>query len=147
MVCAPRPPSLLFVLATAEALVTSFTHCLARSLPQSDVHLTFPEPLDAQYALETLQVDAEIQPEKIRRTLAADGVTLSACVSIICCLLSMALHEADCARCPLTLALCMHSRAACSHFEATEIRLLRAAVSSYYDMTLLVARTLLEFKE
>lgn len=35
---------------------------------------------------------------------------------------------------------------AASHFQATEIRLLRAAVSSFYDMGLLVARTLLEFK-
>lgn len=34
-----------------------------------------------------------------------------------------------------------------SRFEATEVRLLRAAVSSFYDMALLVSRTLLEFKE
>lgn len=40
----------------------------------------------------------------------------------------------------------MH-RCGCRHFEATEIRLLRAAVSSFYDMGVLVARTLLEFKE
>ncbi|TYZ56985.1 hypothetical protein PybrP1_006699 [[Pythium] brassicae (nom. inval.)] len=78
---------------------------------ECDVQLVFPAPLDAQYALETLQVDGEIQPDKIHRTLAVDGAALTA------------------------------------HFEATEIRLLRAAVASFYDMALLVARTLLEFKE
>lgn len=44
-------------------------------------------------------------------------------------------------------SVCATCVRACSHFEATEIRLLRAAVASFYDMALLVARTLLEFKE
>ncbi|GAB9469211.1 hypothetical protein Gpo141_00006495 [Globisporangium polare] len=77
---------------------------------ECDVCMTFPEAVDAQYALETLQVDAEIQPDKIHRTLSVEGANLIV------------------------------------HFQATEIRLLRAAVSSFYDMGLLVARTLLEFK-
>uniref|UniRef100_K3WQ75 Transcription factor Pcc1 n=1 Tax=Globisporangium ultimum (strain ATCC 200006 / CBS 805.95 / DAOM BR144) TaxID=431595 RepID=K3WQ75_GLOUD len=78
---------------------------------ECDISLAFPEAVDAAYALETLRVDAELQPDKITRTLAVEGTNLVV------------------------------------HFEATEIRLLRAAVSSFYDMGLLVARTLLEFKE
>lgn len=38
--------------------------------------MTFPEAVDAQYALETLQVDAEIQPDKIHRTLSVEGANL-----------------------------------------------------------------------
>lgn len=38
--------------------------------------MTFPEAVDAQYALETLQVDAEIQPDKIHRSLSVEGANL-----------------------------------------------------------------------
>lgn len=51
----------------------------------SDVTLTFPEAIDAQYALETLQVDTEIQPDKIYRTLSVDGVNLIAYVALVQC--------------------------------------------------------------
>ncbi|KAF1778564.1 CTAG/Pcc1 family [Phytophthora cactorum] len=71
--------------------------------------------VDALYVLQTLEVDEELQPEKIHRTLTVKGDEL---------------HVYD-----------------AFHFEATEIRLLRAAVSSFYDMSVLTARTLLEFKE
>ncbi|KAF4322948.1 hypothetical protein BBO99_00003175 [Phytophthora kernoviae] len=86
--------------------MTSETHPF-----ECDVCLTFPEEVDAQYVLQTLEVDEELQPDKIHRTLSIKGAELHV------------------------------------HFEATEIRLLRAAVSSFYDMGLLTARTLLEFKE
>lgn len=61
--------------------------------------------------LQTLEVDEELQPTKIHRTLNVKGTELLV------------------------------------HFEATEVRLLRAAVSSFFDMSMLTARTLLEFKE
>ncbi|RMX70296.1 hypothetical protein KXD40_001759 [Peronospora effusa] len=67
--------------------------------------------MDAQFVLQTLEVDDELQPMKIHRKFVVEGTELHV------------------------------------HFEATEIRLLRAAVSSFYDMSLLTARTLLEFKE
>lgn len=50
------------------------THTLL--MHNSDVCMTFPEAVDAQYALETLQVDAEIQPDKIHRTLSVEGANL-----------------------------------------------------------------------
>ncbi|KAE8878155.1 hypothetical protein PF005_g22356 [Phytophthora fragariae] len=78
---------------------------------ECEICLTFPEEVDAHYVLQTLEVDDELQPDKIHRTLAVKGTELHV------------------------------------HFEATEIRLLRAAVSSFYDMGVLAARTLLEFKE
>ncbi|KAF1778580.1 CTAG/Pcc1 family [Phytophthora cactorum] len=80
-----------------------------------EISLGFPEEVDALYVLQTLEVDEELQPEKIHRTLTVKGDEL---------------HVYD-----------------AFHFEATEIRLLRAAVSSFYDMSVLTARTLLEFKE
>ncbi|CAH0477114.1 unnamed protein product [Peronospora belbahrii] len=75
------------------------------------ISLNFPAEVDAQFVLQTLQVDDELQPEKIHRRMSVKDTELHV------------------------------------HFEATEIRLLRAAVSSFYDMSLLTARTLLEFKE
>ncbi|KAJ0401512.1 hypothetical protein P43SY_009372 [Pythium insidiosum] len=78
---------------------------------ECEIALSFPAAEDAEHAMMTIQVDEELQPEKIHRTLAVKGNDLIV------------------------------------HFEATEIRLLRAAVSSFYDMALLVSRTLLEFKE
>ncbi|KAG3114002.1 hypothetical protein PI124_g5982 [Phytophthora idaei] len=78
---------------------------------ECEISLSFPEEVDALYVLLTLEVDEELQPEKIHRTLTVKGDELHV------------------------------------HFEATEIRLLRAAVSSFYDMSVLTARTLLEFKE
>ncbi|GLD95066.1 hypothetical protein PINS_up003691 [Pythium insidiosum] len=78
---------------------------------ECEIALSFPEAEDAQHAMMTIQVDEELQPEKIHRTLSVNGSDLIV------------------------------------HFEATEIRLLRAAVSSFYDMALLVSRTLLEFKD
>ncbi|ETK83659.1 hypothetical protein F441_11459 [Phytophthora nicotianae CJ01A1] len=78
---------------------------------ECEINLSFPEEVDAQYVLQTLEVDEELQPEKIHRTLTVKGAELHV------------------------------------HFEATEIRLLRAAVSSFYDMSVLTARALLEFKE
>ncbi|TDH70586.1 uncharacterized protein CCR75_001865 [Bremia lactucae] len=72
--------------------------------------LRFTDKLDALYVLRTLEVDEELQPKKIIRTLTVKGTELLV------------------------------------HIAATEIRLLRAAVSSFYDMSMLSARTLLEFK-
>ncbi|TMW68677.1 hypothetical protein Poli38472_006145 [Pythium oligandrum] len=86
--------------------MTSATHPY-----ECDIRLSFPEAEDAEHAMLTIQVDEELQPDKIHRSLSVDGTDLIV------------------------------------HFEATEIRLLRAAVASFYDMSLLVARTLLEFKE
>uniref|UniRef100_A0AAV1V188 Transcription factor Pcc1 n=1 Tax=Peronospora matthiolae TaxID=2874970 RepID=A0AAV1V188_9STRA len=85
--------------------MTSATHPY-----ECDICLNFPAEVDAQFVLQTLEVDDELQPDKIHRTLTVKGSDLHV------------------------------------HFEATEIRLLRAAVSSFYDMSMLTARTLLEFK-
>ncbi|KAF1332158.1 hypothetical protein FI667_g3786, partial [Globisporangium splendens] len=57
---------------------------------ECDISLAFPEAVDAEYALETLQVDAELQPDKITRTLSVEGVNLIAYV-------------------PAAAAICLHS--------------------------------------
>ncbi|CCI41022.1 unnamed protein product [Albugo candida] len=61
--------------------------------------------------MQSLQVDKELQPDKIIRHLSVIENDLIA------------------------------------NFRTTEVRLLRAAVSSFYDMALLVAKVLMEFKE
>ncbi|KAG7393713.1 hypothetical protein PHYPSEUDO_004476 [Phytophthora pseudosyringae] len=106
--------------------MTSTTHPF-----ECDISLNFPEEVDAQLVLQTLEVDEELQPEKIHRTLTVKGTELHVYV------LTLPMW------CPPGLVAVVR----CSHFEATEIRLLRAAVSSFYDMSALAARTLLEFKE
>lgn len=124
---------------------------------RSSISLTFPEAVDAKHALQTLQVDAELQPDKIHRTLSVQGADLlvyvqrrpmhACCCCCCCCRCSR--RGADRASRAVTSSLWHRGfpPPAASHFEATEIRLLRAAVSSFYDMAVLVARTLLEFKE
>lgn len=42
----------------------------------SEISLAFPDAVDAEYALETLQVDAELQPDKIHRTLSVQDSSL-----------------------------------------------------------------------
>ncbi|KAL7693326.1 putative CTAG/Pcc1 family protein [Plasmopara halstedii] len=91
---------------TLQTTMSSSTHPFA-----CDLSLSFRDKMDAQNVLQTLEVDEELQPKDIYRTMIVTGTELHV------------------------------------HFEATEIRLLRAAVSSFYDMSLLTARTLLEFKE
>ncbi|DBA03151.1 TPA: hypothetical protein N0F65_003871 [Lagenidium giganteum] len=103
--------------------------------------MTFAEPTDAEYAKQTIEVDEELQPEKIERVLSVDGNTLIAYVfhCVFHCEIDVLNRVA---RLVCDWPWCCHRK-----FRATEVRLLRAAVSSYYDMTLLAARTLLEFKE
>ncbi|ETP41915.1 hypothetical protein F442_11114 [Phytophthora nicotianae P10297] len=43
---------------------------------RSEINLSFPEEVDAQYVLQTLEVDEELQPEKIHRTLTVKGAEL-----------------------------------------------------------------------
>jgi hypothetical protein len=39
----------------------------------SEISLSFPEQEDAEHAMMTIQVDEELQPEKIHRTLSVKG--------------------------------------------------------------------------
>ena len=41
----------------------------------SDICLNFPAEVDAQFVLRTLEVDDELQPDKIHRTLTVKGPT------------------------------------------------------------------------
>nr|CCA27529.1 conserved unknown protein putative [Albugo laibachii Nc14] len=75
------------------------------------ITIPFESHRDASYAMQTLLVDKELQPEKIIRELRAVENDLIV------------------------------------EFRTTEARLLRAAVSSFYDMVLLIARVLMEFEE
>ena len=43
---------------------------------RSDICLDFPAEADAQFVLQTLEVDAELQPEKIHRTMTVKGPAL-----------------------------------------------------------------------
>ncbi|ETV79085.1 hypothetical protein H257_07836 [Aphanomyces astaci] len=76
-----------------------------------EIVLTFGSSDAAVHALATLNVDAEISPDKITKELRVQGNQLIA------------------------------------HFWANEIRMLRAAASSFYDMALVVTRVLLEFDD
>jgi hypothetical protein len=42
----------------------------------SEISLNFPEEVDAQYALKTLEVDEELQPDKIIKQLRVEGISL-----------------------------------------------------------------------
>lgn len=78
---------------------------------QSIISLTFPTQRHAEYSKRTLDVDEELQPDKIDKMLTLDNTTLIVT------------------------------------FRATEIRWLRAAVASFYDMSLVVCKTILEFDD
>mmetsp|Transcript_21129 Transcript_21129/g.36343 ORF Transcript_21129/g.36343 Transcript_21129/m.36343 type:complete len:97 (+) Transcript_21129:1-291(+) len=73
------------------------------------VEIRFPTPETALIAKTSLEVDEELQPEKVTKSFCLDG--------------------------PILTVL----------FEAVEPRLLRVALSSFYDMSGVVIRTLQEF--
>ena len=90
----------------------------------SDSSVNFLTPEHAKIALNSLTVDEELQPLKIRRTLSVED-----------CILQMS----------CTLYSLFQSERNPRHLEATEARLLRVGLSSIYDMLLVVTRTLQEF--
>ncbi|KAI9907894.1 hypothetical protein PsorP6_003853 [Peronosclerospora sorghi] len=146
-VISPRKTGLYWALVFTKCLLRTNTNGTNVSLPfvldlpclifPSDISLSFPEEMDADYVLQTLTVDDELQPEKIHRTHRDPCVCRPNNLSHLIILLPVIMH----------MKLFFLRVVSCSHFAATEIRLLRAAVSSFYDMSVLAARTLLEFKE
>ena len=78
---------------------------------QCALRVQFPSPRFAGIVEKSLAVDAELRPDKVRRTSGTDGATLVV------------------------------------NFEATELRMLRVAMSSYYDMALVAVQTLQEFAD
>ncbi|CAM9209095.1 unnamed protein product [Discosporangium mesarthrocarpum] len=77
----------------------------------SEVEITYPSDSLARVACNTLSVDEEIQPNKIRKSFRLDGPTMTV------------------------------------HFTATEEKVLRVVMSSFFDMALVVSRTFLEFDD
>ncbi|CAM9229682.1 unnamed protein product [Sphacelaria rigidula] len=73
------------------------------------VVVAYPSEKLATIACSTLNVDEEIQPERIKRSIRVEGSSLLA------------------------------------SFEASEARVLRVVLSSFYDMSLVISRTFLEF--
>eukprot|EP00968_Pinguiococcus_pyrenoidosus_P020070 scaffold2277_cov256-Pinguiococcus_pyrenoidosus.AAC.7 len=91
----------------------------ASHLAPSDIDVVFPTERAAKMVEQAIKVDKELQPDKIRRDIRAEQMPRR-----------------------LTSGPKRHRR-----FQATEARLLRVSLSSFYDMVGVCLRTLQEFDD
>lgn len=115
----------------------------------SDVDITFPTAEKAALVCAVLQVDDELQPNKITKTFTQEGPILHMYVYVCMCICIIP------AQCGLEASplltdfpifpfspLCQKSA-----FVSKDAKVLRVAISSFYDMLTVSLKTLREFDD
>lgn len=101
----------------------------------------------ATMAARTLAVDGELQPTKAAKSFTVEGNYLVGCVRLRRAMLgALGAHACEWAHCILRPSILrLHPPPPRSTFHASEARVLRVMISSFYDMLGVTVRTLRDF--